>query len=226
MGNDLNLTGDQNAAAGQGGDQKTVPLAALEDERSKRQALEEKVRTLEENVALYRANVPGPDARREPEPPKEKDLFEGMDEGDVMTVGEIKQLFNKQNEAFNREKEKLTQNFGGTISEVQMMLAYPDYKDVISKHLPNVFKIKPHVAKALKERNLYVLAYELGITDPEYGKAKAGDQIDKGAQRIIDNLHKPQLGGAKGGGAMDLIDHYANLTDDQLEERIAQVKNK
>lgn len=231
MENDQDLTGDKDfqPAAGEGGDQKMVPLAALEDERSKRQGLEEKVRTLEENLALYKANVnlSEPGIRREPEQPKEKDLFEGMDEGDVMTVGEFKRIAAKQAEAFNKEKEDFGRNIGGFISEVQMMLWNPDYKEVISKNLPAVLKAKPHLAAAIKSsQNPYVLAYELGKLDPEYGKGKAGDQIDKNAQKIIDNLGKPQLGGAKGGGGLDMVSQYSNLSDEQLEERIARVKNK
>jgi hypothetical protein len=230
MENDQDLTGDKELealAAGGGGDQKMVPLAALEDERGKRQALEEKVRNLEENMALYRANVPSPDARRETEPPKEKDLFEGMDEGDVMTVGEIKKIFKKQAEDFNKEKEDFVQNVGGRISEVQMMITNPDYKEVIEKNLPNVLKAKPYLAGAIKSSsNPFVLAYELGKLDPGYKAKETGDKIDKEAQKIIDNLEKPQLGKTGGAGGLDKVDAYARLTDEQLEERINQVKNR
>ena len=228
MANDQDLLGENNQpAAGEGGDQKTVPLAALEDERGKRQALEEKVRTLEENVALYRANLPGPDSRREPEPPKEKDLLEGVDEDDVMTVGEMKKILKKQAESFTKEKEEFGQKVGGFISEVQMIVGNPDYKDVISKNLPNVLKAKPALAAAIKSsQNPYLLAYELGKLDPSYKAKETGDRIDKDAQKIIDNLEKPQLGKGGGGGGLDKVDAYAKLTDDQLEERISQVKNK
>jgi hypothetical protein len=225
---DLDLTGDKiQPAAGKEGDQKMVPLAALEDERGKRQAAEERVRTVEEQNALYRANVPGPDVRRESEPAKEKDLFEGMDEGDVMTVGEFKRIMGKERENFNKEKENFSQSIGGFISEVQMMIGNPDYKEVISKNLPNVLKTKPHLAAAIKSsQNPYLLAYELGKLDPEYGRGKGAGELDKNARKIIDNLEKPQLGGAKGGGGLDQVSAYSNLTDEQLEERIAVVKNK
>ena len=229
MEDDQDLTGAQNnlAAGDKGGDQKTVPLSALADERSKRQALEEKVKVLEENIALYRANMPDPNARREPEKVKETDLFEGLDEGDVLTVGEVKKIFQKKDESFRKEKEDFVRGMVASLSEVQMMIANPDYKDVITKNLPNVLKAKPYLREAIRtSQNPALLAYELGKLDPEYKEKKTGDEIDEKAKKIIDNLNKPNLGGVKGGGALELVSQYTNLTDDQLEERIAQIKNK
>jgi len=228
MADDLDLTGDKiQPAAGKDGDQKTVPLVALEDERGKRQALEEKVRNLEENMALMRNNPREPDGQVERKEVEEKDFFDGMDEADVMTVGEVKRVMAKQKEDLKKEKETFGKTVGGLISQLTMMVENPDAKEVISKHLPNVLKLKPHLKEAIRtSSNPYALAYELGKLDPEYGKGKKGDEIDKDAKKIIENLEKPQIGAAKGGGALDQVSVYSNLTDEQLEERIAHVKNK
>lgn len=228
MEEELKQTGEIEGAADQEKEVKTVPLAALEDERKKRQALEEKVRMLEENIALYKANLSSIEPKSQPKETKaEEDLFSGLDEDDVLTVREMKNILKKQAESLEREKQALIQSLGGTISEVQMMLTYPDYKDVITKHLPNVLKEKPHLRQAIvNSSNPYMLAYELGKLDPEYTKSKKMDEIDMKSQKIIENLSKPQLGGAKGKGAADLVNHYLNLTDEQLEERIAQIKRK
>jgi hypothetical protein len=227
MENDQELTGVDGAAAEQAGDHKSVPLAALEDERGKRQALEDKVRNLEENIALFRANLPSAESKREVEQAKEPDLLEGMDEGDVLTIGEMKKILQKQSESFKKEKDQFAQNIGGSISEIQTILWNPDYKEIVSKHLPNVLKIKPHLGDVIRtSKNPSALAYELAKLDPEYQKSKKSEEIDEKAQRIIDNLGKPQLSGAKGGGALDIVSRFSNLTDDQLEEEIAKVKNK
>jgi hypothetical protein len=74
-----------------------------------------------------------------------------------------------------------------------------------------------------------IAKYEQKLQEGASGQGQQGSGQDQGqamTQRILDNLGKPRSSGTTGGGGsgVDAAHAYLNMSDDDLERRIADVK--
>lgn len=178
---------------------RQVPLSALESERAKRQDLEEKYRMMTEHNALLQAR------QTVPTPPT-KDEWDGMDDSDVMTVGEFKKLSNK-----------LASQFQMNLAEVKMTQKHPDYQEVITKYLPEVLKENPHLRTSLEKSQDYELAYHLAKSSPNYSIQNKKAKRNADAERIVRNTQA--AGSLSSMGASTPVMQakgYKSMTDDEF----------
>lgn len=152
--------------------EQNVPLSALQSERAKRQSMEDEIRMMKDHLALNQVQQSQPQQ-------KQKDDFEGMDDGDVMTVGEFKKL-----------TSGLTNKFQMTIEEMKMSQKNPDYQDVITKYLPDVLKNNPDLKNTLQKTQDYALAYYLAKNSDTYRTENKQKKKSVDAQRIVANSSK------------------------------------
>jgi len=212
---------DDQQGGGEGGE-KTVPLSALEAVREELKDTKGQVASLTDQVRLYQANTPqtgkATDQGGEAQGGGESEALAGLEDDEVITVADAKKLISG-----------LEAKVGSALGEVTTAVQYPDYQDVIANHLPNVLKSNPALVQALRASpQRALLAYELGKTDPEYIKKKAEADQTATQKKIDENLEKPgsvsQAGG--GGGGISAADSYAQMSDDDLEKKIDDVKKR
>jgi len=153
--------------------EQMVPLSALQSERALRQQKEQDLQLLRDNFEIYRANM---QHQREKKPPEGLDA---MSENDVLTVGEYKKSI-----------EGLSRQYQLTIEELRMTQKYPDYQEVVTKHLPEVLKINPALEGTLRATQDYELAYYLAKNSESYKADTKKKQIHADAERIVQNSQK------------------------------------
>lgn len=154
-----------------GSQDQHVPLSALQSERAQRQQVQEELRMIKDHLALLQAN--------QPQKSKPEDEFEGLDDADVMTVGEFKKM-----------TSKLTNQFSMSIEELKMVQKYPDYQEVISKYLPEVIKNNPGLKNTLQKTQDYELAYYLAKNSDTFRSENKRSKKNADAQRIVENSQK------------------------------------
>ncbi|MFX0200993.1 MAG: hypothetical protein ACFFCW_33150 [Candidatus Hodarchaeota archaeon] len=212
-------TDDKGQDQDQGQDSREQNFEAL---RGEVQELKNQNQLLQDQLELYRANVSmGQTQERRTETQAKDDAFGGMEDEDVLTVADAKKIFGAKEAQFSEG-----------LSEMRMAVLFPDYRNIVTQHLPNVLKNNPTLATALKDPVKYrhLIAYELAKTDPEFTKTTTGSQEEKGgeseADRIIKNAQKTksvsQAGG--GGGGLSKLEMYATMSDEDFEKEIAKVK--
>ncbi|MFO7881193.1 MAG: hypothetical protein R6U52_01480 [Kosmotogaceae bacterium] len=178
---------------------ENVPLSALQAERSKRQQVEERLRMVEDHLALNQAQ------QSKPQP---KDEFEGLDEGDVMTVGDFKKL-----------SSKMANQFQMTLEELKMTQKHPDYQEVITKYLPDVLKQNPGLKHTLQKTQDYELAYYLAKNSDTFRKENKKSKKSADAQRIVENSQR--AGSLSSTGATSPISQakrYKDMSDKEFME--------
>lgn len=152
--------------------ERVVPLSALESERAKRQQMEDENRMMREHFALMQANQAQP---RAPAPPQQ-DEFSGLQDSDVMTVGD-----------FKKHSQRLANQFGMTLEELRMSQKHPDYQEVVTKYLPELFKTNPGLRESLRKSQDYELAYHLAKTSDAYRTTNQKQTRNEDAERILRN---------------------------------------
>jgi hypothetical protein len=189
--------------------ERVVPLAALESERAKRQQLEDDNRMMREHFALMQAQAAQP---RPPAPPPQ-DEFSGMQDSDVLTVGDLK-----------KHSQRLATQFGMTIEELRMTQRHPDYQQVVATYLPELFKTNPGLKESLRKSQDYELAYYLAKNSDAYKNANQKQQRNEDAERILRNTQ--QSGSLSSLGASTPVGQAKRYKDMSEEEfRILTQKN-
>ena len=181
---------------------RQVPLAALESERSKRQQLEDENRMYREHLALMQAQRPSI-----PQPPQQ-DEFEGLQDSDVMTVGD-----------FKKHTQKIAGQFQMTLEELKMTQRYPDYQEVVSKYLPELFKTNPGLRGSLQKTQDYELAYYLAKNSDAYKGESKRQTRHQDAERIIKNTQQAGSLSSMGGATpVAQAKRYKDMTDHEFNE--------
>jgi hypothetical protein len=185
----------------------SVPLSALEAERSKRQQMEEENRLFREHIALMQANASRPQAQ--PVQPVED---EGLQDGDVMTYGD-----------FKKHANKIAGQFQMTLEELKMTQQHPDYQDVISRYLPEVFKTNPSLRDSLRKSQDYDLAYYLAKNSDAYKAANTKAARNEDAERIIKNSQSAGTLSSLG-AASPVVQarRYKDMSDEDFSNLVAQ----
>jgi len=182
--------------------EQNVPLSALQSERAKRQQTEDELRMMKEHWALNQVQQ---------SQPAKKDDFEGLEDGDVMTVGEFKKL-----------TSGMANKFQMTIEEMKMSQKNPDYQEVITKYLPDLLKQNPSLRATLKNSNDYELAYYLAKNSDVYRSENKRVKKSVDAQRIVANSQK--AGSLSSTGATSPISQakrYKDMSDKEFEQVVS-----
>jgi len=78
------------------------------------------------------------------------------------------------------------------IEELKLAQLYPDYTDVIKKHLPEVLKSDPDLRDAISSApNPYKMAYVLAKRSDSYMKEMRDKTRSPEVQQAVQNLSKP-----------------------------------
>jgi len=180
-----------------------VPLSALQSERAKRQQMEDELKMIKDHLALMQSSQ---------SQPKQKDDFEGLEDGDVMTVGEFKKLTGK-----------LTNQFKMSLDELKMTQKYPDYQEVITKYLPEVLKTNPSLKNSLQQTQDYELAYYLAKNSETYKSENKKAKKSADAQRIVENSQR--AGSLSSMGSTSPISQakkYKDMSDQEFRDLVSR----
>lgn len=170
-----------------------------------------------QNIELLKANSRQQEQYRPPVP--EKKLFDGMEEGDIPNVAEIRKAW------ADREAEYL-----GRIEELSVAQQHSDYAEVLEKYTAPLIKQKPHLVEGIQgARNKALFAYELGklyqnqqqavSTPPPPQPVQQPTSPSATAQRIVENSRKPGTLSSSGGqGALSKADFIATMSDRDFME--------
>jgi len=139
--------------------------------------------------------------------PEEASPFKSMDRDDLVTAGQVMDLQQAQE-----------QQYRYVIAELQAMVQFPDYKQVI-QNLPNAIKEDPYREAYIKaSSNPAVEAYKIAKTyeaissKPAPAAPKTND-----AARIAANAQKPRSINAAGGASgQSQADYYASMPEEEL----------
>lgn len=180
--------------------ERMVPLSALEDERAKRQRLEEEQKYMKEQWLAQQRSEP------------KKNELEGLEDSDLMTVGEFKKI-----------SQQLKEEFSTSLKEIQMTHKYPDYIEVIGTYLPEVVKNHPHLKDTLLKTQDYELAYYLAKNSEGYKKDQQYKNKNEEAERILKNTQ--QAGSLASVGAstpVSQMKRYKDMTDEEFRKEVAR----
>lgn len=181
--------------------EQMVPLSALQSERAQRQQKEQEAQFYRENLELFKANL----GLQKP-----KEGIEALSDNDVLTVGEVKKLYSEA----NRQTQL-------SIEELRMTQKYPDYQDVITKHLPEVLKTNPRLQRTLENSYDFELAYHLAKNSDSYRAEIKKKNIHADAERIVQN--SKQAGSLSSVGSTSPIStakRYRDMSDDDFMSEV------
>lgn len=185
---------------------KVVPLDALEAERAQRQKLADELQMMRDHLALMKS-------QQEKSTPKPKSEFDGLDDTDVLTVGEFKKALQSKD-----------QQYQASLKEIQTMQKNPDYQEVVTKYLPEVLKSNPELRRSLETTQDYQLAYHLAKNSEQYRKDHEQPvQKSKEAQKIIENASKAgSLSSAGAGTPISEAMRYKDMSDEDFQKVVAR----
>ena len=179
-----------------------VPLAALQSERSQRQQMQEELQVLKDNMRLMQmqSQVQAP----------QKDECDGLSDYDVMTVGEYKKFIAKER---NQMQIALT--------EVQMTQKYPDYRETVTKYLPDVIKSNPRLRDTLEKTQDYELAYYLAKNSDTYKSEQKAVKKNADAERIVQNSSKTgSLSSMGQSSPVSTVKNWKNMSDNDFMSQV------
>lgn len=153
---------------------QTVPLAALQSERSQRQQLQDELKMIKDHVALLQITQ-----QQAIQQNNQKDDLDNLEDGDVLTVGEAKKYLSRMS-----RKHQMS------IEELKIMQKHTDYQEIITKYLPEVLKTNPGLKRSLEQTQDYELAYHLAKNSDTYREDNKRSKKSIEAQRIVENSQK------------------------------------
>jgi hypothetical protein len=220
----------QQGQGGQQGQQQNDAARVAQAMREELNQLKTQNQLLQQQVQLYQANMGQGMAQGQQgqhgQAQQAHDPFADLDEDDVVDVPTMKRIFSQFQQATSRQ-----------LREIQLRAQFPDIEETIRDHLPNALNKNPGLQQALRQSGDPLLAYQIakyekqlreGANGQGQGNGSAQDQGQDVTQRILNNLGKPQNPGTTGGGGsgVDAAHAYLNMSDDDLEKRIAEVKSR
>ena len=129
-----------------------------------------------------------------------------------MTVGE-----------FKKHTSRIANQFQMTLEELRMTQKHPDYQEVVTKYLPEVFKTNPTLRESLQKTQDYELAYHLAKNSDGYRNISQKSQRNEDAERIIRNSQ--QTGSLSSMGASTPVSQakrYKDMSDEEFRNLSAR----
>lgn len=177
-----------------------VPVAALQAERQARQQMQDELKALKQNMEFLVR-------QQQPQVPQE----ESLDDNDVLTVGQAKQLFQADR---------------ATLKELQFSRRHADYEEVIRNHLPKVLEQQPGLRQTLQQTQDYELAYYLAKNSESYRQAQAASQappVHPNAEKIVANANKAgSLSSAGHGSPLSQAKRWSTMSDAEFRSHVAR----
>ncbi len=156
--------------------------------------------------------------------PETPNPFANMDKDDVLTVGEFQGVFNS---ALQQEKQTLASELDTVKKELKLMSyrsQHSDYDNAVQSALKKA-ETNPALARAIaSSEDPHLLAYELGRADVVKQQQQQQQQAE--TARMLENAQKPGSVSQAQSGASSLsgVDYIMNMSDEEFEKRIANVK--
>jgi len=228
-----NKAGDTSQAAA--GNEEMIPVSVVQSIREELKEAKTIAREAQNQLfQIYQQNQTGGTPKKEDDPLDK--AFEGMEEDDVLTAGQMKKLVKVL-------ADRSAPTPAGTdpqVIEALVAVQHPDYKEVVANYLTDVLKESPELVTAIRgSSNPYLTAYKLAKTNPKYAQdlaekktaedGKGGNPAnDDPAKRVKDNLGKPGSSHqhAAAAGGLGKAHEYETMTDEDLEKRIEEVLSK
>lgn len=182
-----------------------VPANVLQEQKLQNESLQQELRMIKDHLSLLQANQ-----SRVPE--KKVDEFEGMDDTDVMTVGQFKQVAQKYNTQLRM-----------SVEELKISQKYPDYQEVVTKYLPEVIKQNPSLYQSLQHTQDFELAYYLAKNSETYKNQNKTTKRNADAEKMVKNATQSgtlsSIGGVSG---LQASKKYKDMSDDEFRKEIAK----
>lgn len=172
------------------GEERTVPLEALQSIRDELKELKSENRGLKDNLMTYSNHFEMMNAQqRKQESNQNQDAFDGATDDDLITVGQARK-FADQMQQYSQSVAKQTQQ---STAELQMMASNPDYKDVINKYLPLAMEEDPDLKREIQSAsNPYKYAYKMAKRSTAYMKDASKSNLSPQSQKVLDNYTQPK----------------------------------
>ena len=188
-------------------------IRAMREDREKDRL---RVEALEKQNEFYR-DVAMQTPRRTSDPvphltPQQQAKFQ---HDDILTYGEIEAEMGTRLAEVNKEMAKLR----GQLTEEAVKKQYPDYADVINKHVMPLVTADPRLMEEIdRQPNPALYAYRLGITSEGYIREQKSQAASKIADKVEKNLNKPAtLSGVSGASNTGYKPgSIANMTSEQF----------
>ena len=162
---------------------------------------ESEKRIFQDQLDMLRSNL-----RQEPRQPEveRKEMFDGRDEDDTPTVGEMR-----------REWQVKERGYQERLEEMEVAQRYSDYGEVMEKFTIPLMREKPHLVQGIQgAQNKALFAYELGKLAQQSSQVQAQPQVSETAQRIVENARRPgTLSSAGGQSVLSKADYFATMSD-------------
>jgi hypothetical protein len=194
--------------------QQELNFRALREEVEKIKAERDEFK---QNIELLKANRQ--QEQYQQQQPKRK-LFDGMDDGDIPNVAEIRRAWDE------REAE-----YKGQLEELTVAQQYSDYADVLQNHTAPLLRQNPELVEGIQgARNKALFAYKLGklyqgqqqVTQSTPSPVQSVPQPTSPsaiAQRIVENSRKPgTLSSVGGQGSLSKTEFMATMSDKDFME--------
>ena len=199
----LDSQGSEQVEGGEQERSSQVPLDALKAEREQRQKLQEELSMIKDHLSLMQANQNAPQQTQ-------KDDYDGLEDDDVMTIGEFKKLANK----FQAQQQQ-------SLTEMKMAQKYPDYQEVIQTYLPEVIKQNPSLKDSLAKTQDYELAYYLAKNSDVYKQKNTKRKRSAEAERIMENTQAAgSLSSMGAASPIKQVKSYKSMSDSDFREQV------
>lgn len=143
--------------------------------------------------------------------PKQRRMFEGMEDGDIPNVGEVRRAWNEREAEYN-----------GRIEELQVANQFPDYAEVLNKYGKQLAQTDPLYVQGIRGAdNKSLFAYQYAKREQRFQELEAASkapaapsQASVNAQRIVENSRKPGTLSSSGGqGTLSKADYFETMSD-------------
>lgn len=217
-------TGNQGGSdAGNQGGEQSVPVSALQSERSKRQ--EEQRRREELEQRLSRLEQQG---QAQQQQQASNDPLDGLEDDEPLTAGQVRKI---------REMDQGQQR--AMMTEMYIRQNVPDYDDVIKNWLPKKMQENPALQFNPQDPSDIAKAYEIGkaYKDANAGSGNGGGTDQQGGTQqneleaaLEQNQQRPGSGSQAASssqappGEGERVDHAAHQSPTDFDEMIEQAK--
>lgn len=182
-----------------------VSASVFQEQKQQNESLQQELRLIKDHLSLLQANQ-----SRIPE--KKVDEFEGIDDGEVMTVGQFKAVAQKYNSQLRM-----------SVEELKISQKYSDYQEVVTKYLPEVIKQNPNLYQSLQNSQDFELAYYLAKNSEAYKTQNKTVKRNADAEKMVKNASQSgtlsSIGGVSG---LQAAKKYKDMSDDDFRKEIAK----
>jgi len=237
-----------------------VPLPVMEKLRSEMQMTkqqlseyQQKMQLANEQLALYRANMPAPQQPAPAPMPQAQaaavaDLLDGMKDDQLLEAGQVRKALAALSQQQEQKIQSLVQQAMGQLqpklTALELAQENPQFKQIMKEQLPALIQEQPWVADLIKslprEKQLATAAQfamlrarsqatqqpaSAPVAPPQVPAATPANLMDE-LNRIIENQAKPGNPGAAGGipaTSLSVADRIAKMTSAEFAEYKARV---